>query len=60
VQKLQLFGEHEILKVVEYYCRYCEANPKLRKNAKQVLNGIADNLGQVCNCTLVFLILLKL
>lgn len=41
----QLFGEHEILKVVEYYCRYCEANPKLRKNAKQVLNGIADNLG---------------
>lgn len=42
----KLFGEHEILKVVEYYCRYCEANPKLRKNAKQVLNGIADNLGQ--------------
>jgi separase len=42
----QLFGEYEALKVIEYYFRYCEANPKLRKDAKQFLNGIADNLGQ--------------
>ncbi|KAH9290828.1 hypothetical protein KI387_034945, partial [Taxus chinensis] len=42
----QIYGENEIIDVVEFYCRQCETNSKLSKDAKQFLKAIASTSGQ--------------